>query len=106
MTPSICITVPLANRKQINELKKSWSQDHDQQSYQDIHSSLSFTIDGSGLLFSQVKPMERIEIISSLPPKWEVDRLISTFFNYDDFPINLPRKTIAVAKTEGISIDN
>ena len=49
-------------------------------------------VDGSSLLFSQVKPIERIEILSALPPKPELDRLIARFFDHDNFPIGVPRK--------------
>ncbi|OIW30746.1 hypothetical protein CONLIGDRAFT_653517 [Coniochaeta ligniaria NRRL 30616] len=47
----------------------------------------SHTVDGAGLLYSQVKPIERIEILSTLPPKSEVDRLISCFFDTQTFPM-------------------
>jgi hypothetical protein len=49
-------------------------------------------VDGSSLLFNQVKPIERVEILSSLPHQPEVYRLISHFFNTKDFPIAVPRK--------------
>jgi hypothetical protein len=50
-------------------------------------------VDGSSLLFNQVKPVERMEILSTLPPKPEVDRLIARFFDRQAFPINVPRKS-------------
>ncbi|KAJ9142435.1 hypothetical protein NKR23_g7269 [Pleurostoma richardsiae] len=50
----------------------------------------SHMVDGSSLLFSQVKPIERIEILSSLPPKPEVGRMISHFFDRQAFPIAVP----------------
>jgi hypothetical protein len=48
-------------------------------------------IDGSGLLFSEVKPIERIQILSTLPPKPEVDRLVAQFFDRPNFPLSIPR---------------
>lgn len=33
-----------------------------------------------------------MEILSTLPPKSEVDQLISQFFDRKTFPINVPRK--------------
>ncbi|KFA67837.1 hypothetical protein S40285_08750 [Stachybotrys chlorohalonatus IBT 40285] len=76
--------------QEINELKRAWSQDHDDLSDSALRSSLSHTVDGSSLLFNQVKPIERVEILSSLPHQPEVYRLISHFFNTKDFPIAVP----------------
>lgn len=57
-----------------------------------LRSAPSHTVDGSSLLFDQVKPLDRISIMSSLPPKHEVDRLIAQFFDRQSFPIAVPRK--------------
>ncbi|KAI1379214.1 hypothetical protein F4677DRAFT_410932 [Hypoxylon crocopeplum] len=76
--------------QEINELKRAWSQEQDDKDDYSVRPTLSHTVDGSSLLFSQVKPIERIEIISTLPSKPEVDRLISQFFNRQTFPINIP----------------
>ncbi|KAI1337087.1 hypothetical protein F5Y15DRAFT_171018 [Xylariaceae sp. FL0016] len=76
--------------QEIKELRKTCDQesvDHDDLELRPIDTHL---VDGSSLLFNQVKPLERIEIISTLPPKTEVDQLISQFFNRRDFPITVP----------------
>ncbi|RYP01982.1 hypothetical protein DL765_010799 [Monosporascus sp. GIB2] len=82
--------------QEINELKRTWSQEQDDQSDYDFRPVPSHTVDGSSLLFSQVKPIERIEILSTLPPKSEVDRLISHFFNRQAFPITVPRLLFSI----------
>ncbi|KAK9451148.1 uncharacterized protein V1518DRAFT_370393 [Limtongia smithiae] len=77
--------------QQVNELKRTWRlRQQDNHSDENLHPTLSHTVDGSSLLFNQVKPIERIEILSTLPPKPEVDRLISRFFDGRGFPINVP----------------
>ncbi|KAK3386673.1 hypothetical protein B0H63DRAFT_392230 [Podospora didyma] len=77
--------------QEINELKKTWSQDQDEHnSDSSLGNALSVTADGPSLLFSQMKPVERLEILSTLPPKQEIDRLLSKFFNRKDFPITIP----------------
>ncbi|KAK0624577.1 hypothetical protein B0T17DRAFT_590466 [Bombardia bombarda] len=78
--------------QEIHELKRTWSQDHeDQQDQSDtFRSNLSHTVDGASLLFNQIKPIERIEILSSLPSKPEIDRLIAQFFARHAFPIAVP----------------
>lgn len=52
---------------------------------------LSNIADGSSLLFQQIKPVEKMEILASLPPKPEVDRLIAYFFDDPSYPIRVPR---------------
>jgi hypothetical protein len=49
-------------------------------------------VDGSSLLFAQAKQIEMQEILATLPPKPEVDNLISQFFNRETFPITVARK--------------
>ncbi|OJJ45233.1 hypothetical protein ASPZODRAFT_69864 [Penicilliopsis zonata CBS 506.65] len=46
-------------------------------------------VDGSSLLFGHVKPVERVEILSSLPSRPELDKLIAEFFA-PNFPITIP----------------
>ncbi|RAK95437.1 fungal specific transcription factor domain-containing protein [Aspergillus ibericus CBS 121593] len=75
---------------EINALKKSWTETHDNPTDGLVRPTCSHTVDGSSLLFGQVKPLERIEIISTLPPKHQADKLISQFFDRDNFPISLP----------------
>ncbi len=77
--------------EQINELKTSFGQGDDDQMDYGLGPALSHDVDGTGLLFNQVKPIDRMEILSSLPPKPEVDRLIAWFFRRQDFPITIPR---------------
>ncbi|KAH8202702.1 hypothetical protein TruAng_003188 [Truncatella angustata] len=76
--------------QEINELKRTWSQERDDDNDYDFRPTLSHTVDGSSLLFNQVKPIERIEILSTIPPKSEVDRLVSQFFDRQAFPIAVP----------------
>ncbi|CRG91828.1 putative transcriptional regulatory protein C1F7,11c [Talaromyces islandicus] len=76
--------------QEINQLKKFWNQSQDESGYHDVQPNLSHTVDGSSLLFGHVKPIEKIEILATLPPKPEVDRLISWFFDRDNFPIIVP----------------
>ena len=49
-------------------------------------------VDGSSLLFGQVKQIELLEILATLPPKPEVDKLICQFFDRKTFPIIVARK--------------
>ncbi|KAK6083227.1 fungal specific transcription factor domain-containing protein [Seiridium cupressi] len=75
----------------INEIKRTCSQDQDEDEVGfSFNPASSHTVDGASLLFSQAKPIERIEILSTLPHKPEVDRLISQFFNHETFPITVP----------------
>ncbi|KAK9326963.1 hypothetical protein V1520DRAFT_91448 [Lipomyces starkeyi] len=74
--------------QEINLLKKVWSQtQHDQAN---VPATLSNTVDGSSLLFGQVKQTEMIEILATLPPKPEADKLIRQFFDHKNFPITVP----------------
>jgi hypothetical protein len=57
-----------------------------------VDSTLSNAVDGPGLLFGQAKQIELTEILATLPPKTEVDKLISQFFDYKTFPIMVARK--------------
>jgi len=85
------VSTPAKLRHQINELKKTYSQQDDLHDY-NFRPTQSYAVDGSGLLYSQVKPIERIEILSTLPPKLEVDRLIARFFDHQNFPIAVARE--------------
>ncbi|EXJ87214.1 hypothetical protein A1O3_04173 [Capronia epimyces CBS 606.96] len=82
--------------QEINELKRTWSQGQGQDDQGASHShfqfrpNISHTVDGTSLLFSQVKPIERVEMLSTLPPKPEVDRLVAQFFDRDTFPLSIP----------------
>ncbi|PYH94454.1 hypothetical protein BO71DRAFT_419302 [Aspergillus ellipticus CBS 707.79] len=76
--------------QEINELKKTWNDTQDDQTDDHVRPTQSHTVDGSSLLFGHVKPIERIEILATLPPKAKVDGLISHFFNRPTFPISVP----------------
>jgi len=43
-------------------------------------------------LFAQVTPVTRIEILSSLPSRDEMDLLVDYFFDHERFPISIPRE--------------
>ncbi|KAI9148201.1 Efflux pump mlcE [Paramyrothecium foliicola] len=73
--------------QEIDELKESYSQDQEIHSQKNLRAALSHTVDGSSLLFRQANPIERLEILASLPPKAEVNQLISRFFDRETFPI-------------------
>ncbi|KAK0712051.1 hypothetical protein B0H67DRAFT_493035 [Lasiosphaeris hirsuta] len=73
--------------QEIDELKSSWGQEN---SRAPAEPALSHSVDGSSLLFNQVKPIEHTEILSSLPPRPELDGLISQFFDTQNFPITIP----------------
>ncbi|KAK3358221.1 hypothetical protein B0T25DRAFT_517492 [Lasiosphaeria hispida] len=76
--------------QEINELKSTWSRENGYGTFGNPGPALSHSVDGSSLLFSQVKPIEHVDILSSLPLRPELDRLISRFFNRQNFPITIP----------------
>ncbi|KAJ8119753.1 hypothetical protein ONZ43_g3369 [Nemania bipapillata] len=78
--------------QEINELRRTWNQEQEQDELSDhnLRPTLSHTVDGSSLLFDQVKPLEKMEILSTIPPKHEVDGLISQFFDREAFPLAIP----------------
>ncbi|KAE8352768.1 hypothetical protein BDV28DRAFT_148725 [Aspergillus coremiiformis] len=79
--------------QEINNLKRVWSQTQDgQPDYSNIQPTLPNTVDGSSLLFGHVNSIDKLEILATLPPKPEIDRLIIRFFDRESFPIRLPRK--------------
>jgi hypothetical protein len=57
-----------------------------------VHLTLSNTVDGSSLLFGQVKQIEILEILANVPPKSKSDKLIQQFFDHETFPITVARK--------------
>ncbi|KAI9697887.1 MAG: hypothetical protein M1820_007674 [Bogoriella megaspora] len=74
----------------IAELRETWNHEQEYMSNHNLRPTLSHTVDGTSLLFDQVKPLERIEILSTLPPKDDADWLISQFFDRQAFPIAIP----------------
>ncbi|GKZ43548.1 hypothetical protein AbraIFM66951_004914 [Aspergillus brasiliensis] len=75
--------------EEINALKQTWAENYDAAA-DEVGSTPSHIADGSSLLFGQVKPLERIEILSTLPPKHQVDRLVAQFFDTENFRISVP----------------
>ncbi|KAK0641734.1 fungal-specific transcription factor domain-containing protein [Cercophora newfieldiana] len=57
---------------------------------EELQPAPSHTVDGASLLFAQTSSASVEEILSSLPPKHELDRLVEYFFDYESFPLNLP----------------
>jgi hypothetical protein len=76
---------------QINKLKKVWSQTQENQVDYNMSPNPSNTVDGASLLFGQVKQIDKTEILATLPPKVEVDRLLCQFFDRKSFPITTAR---------------
>ncbi|KAK4241856.1 hypothetical protein C8A03DRAFT_11962 [Achaetomium macrosporum] len=72
----------------IKELKHAWSEEEESTEH-GLQTPFSHIVDGSSLLFTQVKPLERMEILTTVPPKSQVDRMISYFFDRS-FPVRLP----------------
>ncbi|KAK8115340.1 hypothetical protein PG999_007409 [Apiospora kogelbergensis] len=79
--------------QEINELKKTWGQEQEREADPYLQLALPHTVDGTSLLFSQANPIDRVEILSSLPPKLEASRLVNYFFDHDEFPISVPRRS-------------
>lgn len=78
---------------QINKLQECWDQTQDDQKGHNVDPDLLNMVDGAGLLFGHVKQIEMFEILATLPPKSEVDKLICTFFDRENFPITVVRKS-------------
>ncbi|KAL2867361.1 Zn(II)2Cys6 transcription factor [Aspergillus lucknowensis] len=74
--------------QEVNELKRLW--DETQEASETQQPRLSNTVDGTSLLFGQVQRADLPDILSSLPPKPEVDRLIQWFFDRNKFPLSIP----------------
>ncbi|KAL3482101.1 hypothetical protein BJX99DRAFT_82171 [Aspergillus californicus] len=73
--------------KEINDLKADWNLTQDDT--HDVQHPLPNTVDGTSLLFG-ARGVEMDEILSSIPPKHEVDKLIRWFFDRNTFPITIP----------------
>ncbi|PYI36253.1 hypothetical protein BP00DRAFT_386715 [Aspergillus indologenus CBS 114.80] len=76
--------------EEVNELKNTWNQAQDDRLEHRIPPPQSQLADGSSLLFGQVKPIDRIEILATLPPKPEINHLVAIFFDRPNFPIAVP----------------
>ncbi|GAM39498.1 hypothetical protein TCE0_034f11099 [Talaromyces pinophilus] len=75
--------------QEINKLKQVWSESQDDQPEYNVAPTLSNMVDGSSLLFGQVQRTDKIELLTTLPPKHQVDKLIHHFFDRDHFPITI-----------------
>ncbi|OKL63564.1 hypothetical protein UA08_01696 [Talaromyces atroroseus] len=73
--------------QEINTLKQVWSQTQDEEPEYNMPITLSNTVDGSSLLFGQVQRIDKTELLSTLPPKPQLDKLIHQFFDRQNFPI-------------------
>ncbi|KAL3455536.1 hypothetical protein BJX64DRAFT_294958 [Aspergillus heterothallicus] len=73
---------------EVNEIKKLWNEVQDEG--EDYRYELSNVVDGTSLLFSQVQRVDEAEVIASLPPKPEIDKLLRWFFDRENFPLNIP----------------
>jgi hypothetical protein len=61
-------------------------------------------VDGSSLLFGQVQQTDKIELLTTLPPKNQVDKLIHHFFDRENFPITIVRKYLIQRVNSPISV--
>jgi hypothetical protein len=48
--------------------------------------------DGTGFLSGQFKQVQLSDILASLPPKDEADKMVHEFFDHDNFPIPTARE--------------
>ncbi|KAL4773249.1 hypothetical protein BDW60DRAFT_216031 [Aspergillus nidulans var. acristatus] len=74
-------------RIQISELKVAWGEPLDESV---VSHTLTNSVDGTSLLFGHVQRVDIPEILSSLPPRNEMSRLIQWFFDRKNFPISVP----------------
>ena len=91
---------------QINELKRSWTQEHQQ--LDEVNDELfnhPDISDGSSLLLNQVKPLDRFEIVATLPSKATMDKLIARFFDRETFPITIPRTLLLQTVHQALHTD-
>ncbi|KAL5048576.1 hypothetical protein BDW71DRAFT_205274 [Aspergillus fruticulosus] len=73
--------------REINELKVAWGEPPNEAV--ESH-TLSNSVDGTSLLFGHVQRVDIPEILSSLPPRSEMGKLIQWFFDRKSFPISVP----------------
>ncbi|KAK5655827.1 hypothetical protein OQA88_5365 [Cercophora sp. LCS_1] len=75
---------------EINALKMTYTDQHAVEVHETPDLDLPHTVDGTSLLFNQVQPLDRVEILSCLPPKPELDQLLARFFDRNVFRISIP----------------
>ncbi|EED19685.1 conserved hypothetical protein [Talaromyces stipitatus ATCC 10500] len=73
--------------QEINNLKQVWNESQGDQPGYNAAPTLPNMADGSSLLFGQVQRIDKIELLTTLPPKHQVDKLIHHFFDRENFPI-------------------
>ncbi|KAL6233532.1 hypothetical protein BDW75DRAFT_214854 [Aspergillus navahoensis] len=73
--------------REINELKVACGEPPDEAV--ESH-TLSNSVDGTSLLFGHIQRVDISEILSSLPPRNEISKLICWFFDRKNFPISVP----------------
>lgn len=78
--------------RQLNELKMAWGQTQEDLVEYDVPQTLSNAVDGSSFLSGPAKKVEMSEILASLPPEPEVDKLVHQFFDRENFGIPVARK--------------
>ena len=70
----------------------AWGQTQDDSAEYVVLQTISNAADGSSFLSGPAKKVEKSEILASLPPKPEVDKLIHQFFDRENFGIPVARK--------------
>ncbi|KAL4733851.1 hypothetical protein BDV11DRAFT_175311 [Aspergillus similis] len=73
--------------REISELKVAWGEPPDESF---VSHTLTNSVDGTSLLFGHVQRVDVAEILSSLPPRNEMSKLIQWFFDRKNFPISVP----------------
>ncbi|KAL4748174.1 hypothetical protein BDW72DRAFT_196012 [Aspergillus terricola var. indicus] len=73
--------------REISELKVAWGEPPDESV---VSHPLTNSVDGTSLLFGHVQRVDIPEILSSLPPRNEMSKLIQWFFDRKNFPVSVP----------------
>ncbi|EAA64658.1 hypothetical protein AN2553.2 [Aspergillus nidulans FGSC A4] len=71
----------------ISALKAAWDEPPNESV---VSHTLTNSVDGTSLLFGHVQRVDILEILSSLPPRNEMSKLIQWFFDRKNFPISVP----------------
>lgn len=79
---------------QLNELKSLWGQVQDNQDGIAPKNPVPEYSDAPGLLWGMAKPVNREELIASLPPKPACDKLMARFFDEEESPVPTFRKLL------------
>ncbi|KAL4814653.1 hypothetical protein BDW67DRAFT_165369 [Aspergillus spinulosporus] len=73
--------------REISDLKVVWGEPPDESV---VSHTLTNSVDGTSLLFGHVQRVDIPEILSSLPPRNKMSKLIQWFFDRNNFPISVP----------------